>query len=267
MDDSGEERSVMIVSFFRTHSAIARYAFRDLLRERLLYNVFFVALFLLFFGYLAALLVFGRQDRVMLDFGTMVNAVSVYFVAASAGARVLRNEIENRTLYLPLSRPISRANYYFSKWCGIAGFLLLNLALLTAILCIGLELTGGHATWVMFQSMILIWAESLVVTSLALGLSLFLRPGLTVMLSLAYFFLSHNHEQLAFIQQQGKSTSGLLSILQTITPDGQVFLLDTRVYYEQALNTGELAMRFGYGLLWALFFILLGNAFFYRKNL
>jgi hypothetical protein len=38
---------------------IAYQAFQDLLRERILYNIFFVSLFLLFFGYLAALLVFG----------------------------------------------------------------------------------------------------------------------------------------------------------------------------------------------------------------
>lgn len=254
-------------AYFRAHTAIARHTFGELLRERVLYNVFFVALFLLFFGYLAALLVFGRQDRVMLDFGVMVNAFSIYFVAASAGARMLRNEIEQRTAYLPMARPVSRTNYFVSKWCGLAGFLFLNLILLTGVLVIGLELTGGHVTWVLVQSMLLIWVEGLMIGALTLSLSLFLRPGLSVMIALAYLFLSHNHEQLAFLKQQSPGSAGFMSLLQNLTPDGQVFLLDTRVYYEQMLTGSDLQMRFGYGLLWSLFFILLGNAVFYRKSL
>lgn len=163
----------MIRRLIRTHLAVARQSFRDLLRERLLYNAFFVALFLLFFGYLAALLVFGRQDRVMLDFGVMINAFSIYFVGASAGARMIRREVDDRTVYLPLSRPISRATYYLSRWCGIVGFLFVNLLLLTAILCVGLEFTGGHSTLAMFQAFFLIWIEAWVVSALALWLSLF----------------------------------------------------------------------------------------------
>ena len=58
---------------------------RELFRERILYNVFFVALLLLFFGYLASLLVYGHQDRVMLHLGFFVNAISVYIVASGAG--------------------------------------------------------------------------------------------------------------------------------------------------------------------------------------
>jgi ABC-type transport system involved in multi-copper enzyme maturation permease subunit len=247
--------------------ATARQTFRELLFERVLYNVIFVSLFLLFFGYLAALLVFGRQDRVMLDFGTLVNAVSVYFVAASAGARVLRKEIEDRTLYLALSRPVSRPTYFFAKWFGISAFTLVNLALLTAVLAIGLSMTGGGVTQVFFQSMALIWCESLMVTAMALTLSLFLRPGITVMFTLAYLFVSHNHAQLSFVAHQGAGISAGWSFLQWVTPDGQVFLLDTRVYYEQALRGSEFILRFGYGLLWSLFFILIGNAAFYRKNI
>jgi|GEM_PF-2210991 len=246
----------------RAHSAIARQTLRDLLRERLLYNVFFVALFLLFFGYLAALLVYGHQDRVMLDFGIMIDAFSIYFVAASAGARMLRKEIDDRTAYLPLSRPVSRPCYYFSKWCGIAGFLGLNLILLTAVLCVGLQLTGGHPTLALFQQMILIGVEAWIVAALSLWLSLFLRQGIAIMVSLAFLFLSHNHGPLALI-----NIGWIKNALSVLTPDGRWFLLDTRVYYEMPLHWGGLAQRFGYGLLWAIFFILIGNAFFYRKNL
>ena len=255
------------MKYFRVLFSVAEHSFRDLLRQRILYNIFFVSLFLLFFGYLAAMLVFGHQDRVMLHFGTMVNAISVFFVAAGAGARSLRQEMEQRTCYLPLSRPISRVTYFWGKWLGIGGFTALNIALLTIILIIGLSLTGGQVNVAFFQSAVLIWCETLLISAIAMCLSIFLREGLSAMVCMAYLFLSHNHEQMDFLKKQGSDGAGIFSSIKFFTPDGQALLMDTRVYYDFPLTFFEFAQRFSYGLLWAFFFIFIGNALFYRKNL
>ena len=256
-----------MTGYFIHSWVIARYSFKELLGERILYNICFVSLFLLFFGYLAALLVFGFQDRVMLHFGTMVNAISLYIVAAGAGARAVRSEVEQRTCYITLARPISRISYFYGKWLGIALFTALNLFLLTLILIIGIRITGGHESVAFFQSMTLIWVETLMVSSIALLLSLFLRPGLTIMITVAYLFLAHNHDQLEFLRTQGSDVGGLFSFIRYVTPDGSAMLLDTRVYYEFPLSLFEFLGRGTYGFLWALLFLIFGNALFYRKNL
>ncbi len=246
---------------------VAAQAFQDLLRERILYNIFFVSLFLLFFGYLAALLVYGHQDRVMLHFGIMINALSVYLVAGGAGARLLRSEVEQRVAYLPLSRPVSRVSYFFGKWLGILWFCAVNLLLLTMVLWIALRVTGGGVNEALIQATLLIWVESWVVSATAMLVSLFFRQGLSVMVCMAYLFLSHNHDQLDFLKNQAGEGSPVFSLLKQLTPNGQVLLMDTRVYYDVALGGFELIQRMGYGLAWALLFMLIGNAVFYRKNL
>ena len=113
--------------------------------------------------------------------------------------------------------------------------------------------------------MILILTESAMVTAFALFLSLFFRPGITSMITLTFLFLSHNHEQLRFLGQKG--AGGVFSWIMQITPDAQVWLMDTRIYYEQPLTLSELCLRVAYGVGWAMVFVLMGNAFFYRKNL
>jgi hypothetical protein len=246
---------------------VGKYTFNELFRQRILYNIFFVSLFLLFFGYLAALLVFGHQDRIMLHFGTMVNAISVYFVAAGAGARAIRAEFEQRTCYLPLSRPISRASYYYGKWLGIISFTGLNVILLTVVLTVGLRMTGGHTNLAFAESAVLIWCETLMLSAFALFLSMFLRQGLSAMICMAYLFLSHNHDQMDFLKAQGSDGGGVFAFIKLITPNGNALLMDTRVYYDFPLSLFEFAQRFGYGLMWAFFFLLIGNALFYRKNL
>jgi hypothetical protein len=203
----------------------------------------------------------------MLHFGIMINALSIFLVAAGAGARLLRSEVEQRVAYLPLSRPVSRVSYFFGKWLGIAGFCALNLVLLTGILLIALQVTGGGLNEALVQATLLIFCESLMVSASAMLVSLFFRQGLTVMICVAYLFLSHNHEQIEFLRKQAGESSLVFSLLRQMTPNGQVLLMDTRVYYDVALGGFELVQRMGYGIAWALFFMLIGNAVFYRKNL
>jgi hypothetical protein len=251
----------------RVFFAVGRQTVLDLLREKLIYNIFFVSLFLMFFGYLASLLVYGRQDRVVLHFGMFVNALSVLGVAISTGARVIRQEVEQRTGYLIWTRPVSRVSYYFGKWAGILAFLLLNLLLLTLVLWGSLAMTGGKLTPGLCQAMGLLWVEGAMTSALALFLSLWLRPGLSGMIAFSFLFISHNHDQIRFIIEKTGFTGGILGFLMNITPDGQALLMDTRVFYEMPLAGQDWVLRMGYGLGWGLIFVFLGNAFFYRKNL
>jgi len=256
-----------LIAYPRQAVFIAIQTFQDLLRERILYNIFFVSLFLLFFGYLAALLVFGHQDRVMLHFGIMINALSIYLVAGGAGARLLRSEVEQRIAYLPLSRPVSRVSYFFGKWVGISWFCAVNLFLLSLILWVALRVTGGGINEALIQATLLIWFESLIVSAFAMLISLFLRQGLSVMVCMAYVFLSHNHDQLEFLKKQAGDNALAFSLLKQMTPNAQVLLMDTRIYYDISLSGFDMIQRMGYGLAWAMLFMLIGNAAFYRKNL
>jgi ABC-type transport system involved in multi-copper enzyme maturation permease subunit len=247
--------------------SVSRQTVQDWLREKLLYNIFFVSLFLMFFSYLAAFLVYGRQDRVVLHFGMLVNALSILGVAISTGARGVRQEFEQRTGYLVWTRPVSRVAYFFGKWAGIWAFLLLNLTLLTGVLWGALWLTDGKMTYGLLQAMGLLWIEGGIASAFALLMSLWLRPGLSGMLTFSFLFVSHNHDQIRFISEKAEVTGGLLGFLMNATPDAQALLLDTRVYYEIPLSAADWWLRMAYGLGWALIFVFLGNAFFFRKNL
>jgi hypothetical protein len=246
---------------------LSLYAFRGLLREKILYNLFFVAIFLLIMGYFAALLVWGRQDRVILHFGTLVNALAVFGVAIGASTRALRQELEDRSIYPVLVRPVHRSVVYASKWIGVGVFSMVYTALLGALLALSMMIVGGKPDLAFVQSMSLLWIESTLAGSFALLLALFLRPGLAGMSTLAYLFLGHNHEQMAFLLNKESATPGLLQGLIHLTPDLSILLMDTRVFYGQVLPASEFLLRAGYGFGWALMFLFLGNAIFFRKNL
>ena len=168
--------------------------------------------------------------------------------------------------YLTLARPVSRSGYYLSKWLGISVFSLVNLILLFSVLAMAVHFAGGHISGAFFQAAALIWVESTLLAALALLSSIFLRSGLTLMLVSTHFFISHNHQQLNFLKEQAKEVRSWMEVLEFLTPNSQLFLMDTHVYYEQALQGNEWVQRIGYGALWALLFLLLRNTSHFEEH-
>lgn len=246
---------------------IVAHTFRLLLREKILFNIFGVTLLLLFFGYLAALLVYGSQDRVMLDLGLTMNALSIFTVAVGMGARLFRNEIESKTIYLYLTRPISRSSFFLGRFFGMSAFLVLNFAILVAILALAVHWMQGSLSAAFFHSAVLTVFEALILLAAALMLSFWMRPALVFMVCFALVFLGHNHEMLQSLQSNPETRSWLFGLLGGMVPNFGFFLMSDRVYYEEALSRGDFALGLLYGLVWLLFFLLIGNAVFSRKNL
>ncbi len=239
---------------------IAIHTFKSLLHEKILFNVFGITVLLLFFGYLASQLVYGHQDRVMLDMGLMLNAISIFMVAIGIGARFLRSEQESKTIYLYLSRPISRTTFLMGRFLGMSSFVLINFLILTMILCGSLIFVDGHVSLAFFQSVLLTGLESMILLAGGLMFSFWLRPAIVIMVMLALVFLGHNHDLINSLQSS-------VGILNYFTPNLSILLMSDRVFYEHELQLVEMMRAAAYGFFWILFFLLIGNAVFSRKNL
>jgi ABC-type transport system involved in multi-copper enzyme maturation permease subunit len=240
--------------------AIVLHTFRALLREKIIYNVFGVTVLFLFIGYLASQLVFGFQHRVMLDIGVMVNAISVFLVAISVGARFFRQEIESKTIYLFLVRPLSRTEFFFSRFAGMALFLLLNYTILSLVLWLAVMLALGNLSLAFLQSFFLTYLESLILLAASILFGFWFRPALVFMIMTAIVFLGHNHALIASMQ------SGL-DVLTVLTPNFSALLMGDRIYYEETLSAALFLNGLLFGGVWVFFFTLIGNAVFSRKNL
>ena len=203
----------------------------------------------------------------MMDMGQMLNALSIFMVAIGIGARFLRQEIESKTIYLYLARPISRTSFFLGRYIGMSSFVLLNFCILSIILGFAVIFMGGNLSLALVQSSVLTLFEALILLAGALMLSFWLRPALVFMAMLALVFIGHNHQMIQSLQASPETRSPVFAVLTALTPNFSLFLMSDRVYYEQALSAHDFVNALLYGFLWLFFFLLLGNAVFSRKNL
>jgi len=174
--------------------AIARNAFREAVRDRVLYNlVVFVLLLIagaIFLGELSA----GQEAKIIIDLGLSAILLFGVFISIFVGVGLVYKEIERRTLYAILSKSVGRGEFLLGKYLGLCLTLLVNVA----IMGIGLSLAlvyvkrGWDPLVVgIWPAILLIYVELMLMTGVAMLFSAFSSPALSALLTFFVFVIGH----------------------------------------------------------------------------
>ncbi|MFW6051253.1 MAG: ABC transporter permease [Myxococcota bacterium] len=144
--------------------AIAINTFREAVRDRVLYGVLGFATAVLLFTLALAELSLDQQRRVVLDVGLASISFFAVLVAVFLGSSLLYKEIERKTLYVILPKPIRRHEFLLGKFVGIV----LTGAVFTATM-------GAIQLWV---SSVQAGASAVALSAVAVGLPALLVLGL-----------------------------------------------------------------------------------------
>ncbi len=168
-----------------TVALIARNTFREVTRDRVLVGVTLAGLALLGVTQIASPLALGEGTRLTVDLGLSVISMLGLLVVLLVGTSLVAKEVERRTIYNLLSRPLARPVYLVGKWAG------LTLALWTVAAALGLALwmvlaLRGHGAYgvAVAQATYLAGLELSVVTALAVLFSALSTPVLSSLYTL-----------------------------------------------------------------------------------
>src|SRR4026209_2391542 len=112
-------------SFWRI-GAIARNAFREAVRDRVLYNLVLFVLLLtaaaVFIGELSG----GQERKIIVDLGLSAMLLFGVFIAIFVGVGLVYKEIERRTIYAIFAKPVGRGEFLVGKYLGLCLTLAIN---------------------------------------------------------------------------------------------------------------------------------------------
>jgi ABC-type transport system involved in multi-copper enzyme maturation permease subunit len=131
---------------------VASNTFRETVRERVLYNLVFFALLMTVSGLLLGQLSIRQDAKILKDIGLAAMDFFGTLIAVFIGTGLVAKEIERRSLYPLLAKPLSRREFYLGKFLGLVFTLLVNVAVMTAGLYLTLVLTGNGAEPVLLQA-------------------------------------------------------------------------------------------------------------------
>ncbi len=178
---------------------IAFNTFREAVRDRVLYNLIAFALLLVGAAVLVGQISIGIERILLVNMG--LTAVSLFgiVIAIFIGIGLVSKEIERRTLYTVLARPVRRWEFIFGKFWGLVGTLAVNtffmaLGFFAALLYLThrFQRSDGY----LLVALYFIVLQFVIITALALLFSSFSSPLLSAVFAFALFVIGTFAEDL-----------------------------------------------------------------------
>ena len=249
--------------------AIGKVTFQELLREKILWSAFLFGLFSIVLSYFVSTLSFAENARLALDFGLTAISLIGGLIAVIMGATLIAKEIQSRTHYTVLTKPVHRWQFVLGRVSGLFGVLAVNAALMTLILVIVFSMTGGRLTFQIGQSLLLQVMEFVVLSTVACLFSTFTTATLAAVFATGIWVCGHAMEDIRILSTRIEpyAMRPVLKAIVTVFPDLSRFDIKAEVSHMIPVSMTTFSLSICYGLLYALFMLAVACFLFSRREL
>jgi ABC-type transport system involved in multi-copper enzyme maturation permease subunit len=260
---------------------IAINVFRESVRDKVLYNLVLFAILMMGASYLIGQLTAGQDVKIIKDLGLAATSVFGLFIAVFIGIGLVSKEVERRSIYSLLAKPIHRHHLILGKYLGLALTLLVNVAIMTfALYVVLLYMKWGvdpiaQRGWDapaldprLLQAAALIFVELLVVTGIALFFSTFSTPLLSAALTFGLVVVGHFSSDLRNFQDVVESSFAqwIARAVYWVLPNLAQFDVKAQVVHGQTVPALYLVMATGYALLYVSMLLVIAAFVFSRRD-
>lgn len=232
---------------------VAGNTFKETFRDKILYNLVFFALLLIGASVLLGTLTIGEQSKIVNDLGlAAINLVAV-IIAIFVGIGLVTKEIERRTIYTILARPITRVQFILGKYLGLTFIVVVNIAIMFAMFLGTVWLSGNAVYGSLFQAVELILVETLLVMAIAMFFSTFSSSTLSATMTLGFYVIGHLTSDLKGIAEksQNQLTESVLTALYYLCPNLELLNIKGQAASGVLVEMGYQVTATAYGLLYA----------------
>jgi len=249
-------------------ATVAANTFRETVRERVLYNLVFFALLLTASSLMLGQLSIRQDEKIVKDLGLASMDLFGTLIALFIGVGLIGKEIERRSLYPLLAKPLRRHEFLLGKFAGLAFTLLVNTALMAAGLYAVLLLRYRHAdagllkaVAAIYMSLLLVVAVAIFFSSVATSSLVAILCTISVVVAGRYSDVIHNMREVANAPQW------LITGLYMALPNFRNFDIKRMVVYGDPVTPAALGWMAAYMVVYAGLLLLAAHAAFSRRDL
>jgi ABC-type Na+ efflux pump permease subunit len=281
-------------------SAIAGNALTGLTRLKIFYVLLLFALLLIGSSVFMARMTFQQEFQVLKDIALGAMSLFTSLLAVIATARLLPQDVEERTAYTVLAKPVSRFEYLAGKLLGVLALLAISLVAMSLLFFVVLiwreqsvlnetarQMAGAPAEQSaealrlvrtagfnpnLFAGIAVIYVKGCLLAALTLFVSTFATSTIFTTIVMAFvYFIGHlqaiAREYYLEANSGGWLTKTFLGLVALLFPDLQLFNLTDDIVAGTAIPQALLLKTMGLGAFYTVFYLLAALAVFYRKEL
>ncbi|MGC2695417.1 MAG: ABC transporter permease subunit [Candidatus Angelobacter sp.] len=252
-------------------SAITLNTFREAVRDRVLYNLILFVLLLVASAPLFGEISIGLERLILVDVGLSSISLFGVIIAIFVGIGLVSKEIEKKTLYTILSRPVRRWEFIVGKYCGLLVTLVVNTAMMTVGFYIAL-LVSAHSLHrsdaLLLVPIYFIVLQLMMMVALTLLFSSFSTPIFSAIFAFALFVIGTFADDLKnFAAMSQGATRWLATGAAYLVPNFSSLNVISQAAHDQAVGTNLVLYNTLYAVLYSAAVTAAAVLIFERRNL
>ncbi len=247
---------------------IAINTFREISRNKYLYMILFFAFVFIIFSILLSKLTIWDTSKIIIDFWLSMIEIFWLIWVLFVGSQLLFKEIEGKTIFLILSKPIKRYEFILWKFIGFS-FAIFLIILFQAIIFLGLLFFQEiEISKLIIVSLINTFLKLEIALTLVFFLSSFMSNLLTIIVAVMMYFLSHSFS--IVLDMAKKTWDNLIiygtKILSIIFPPLQALNTKDIIWTFSNFSNTYFFMNISYSLIYIFLVLFFTCLIFKRKN-
>jgi len=246
-----------------------------------LYNLVAFALLMIGASFLIGQLTAGQDVKIIKDLGLAATSIFGLFIAVFIGIGLVSKEVERRSIYGLMAKPIRRYEVVVGKYAGLVLTLTINVAIMTVALYAVLAYVGwGENEFAkaareapdldpaLLKAVVLILVQLMIVTAIATFFSTFSTPILSAALTFGFYVAGYFSADLRNFDQvvDSKTVQWIARGLYYVLPNLAPFDVSAQVVHGLPVSAGYMAVTIAYGFVYIAMLLIGGAVIFSRRD-
>jgi ABC-type transport system involved in multi-copper enzyme maturation permease subunit len=256
-----------VSALFRIRT-IAANTVREAVRNKVLYVLLFFALILIGTGVLLSTLSYVERDRIFQDVGLASIRLFGAAIALFVGVGLIHKEVDRRTIFTILSKPVSRTEFLLGKFAGLVITLWIQVAIMGAGFVSVSWLVGAPVTVGHLQAMLLVAGEIALLVAVATLFSSFTTPMLASLFGAGFYLVGHLTRDLRDLGAQSGSpgVARATALLHRVLPDLEAFNGTIQAVHALPIPASAVWQPLLYGACYSATLLLIASVIFERRD-
>lgn len=254
--------------------AIAWNTFREAVRNKILYSLLFFAVLIIVSALAIGALTLHEEVRTIRDIGLFGIDVFGVIIAIFVGVNLLYKELDLKTVYTILPKPLWRWEFVLGKWLGILLTLAVQMVVMGAVLGIVLAVEGAKVDVATAKAVWLLFVNVTLVTSIAVFFSSFSSPFLSGFFSIGCFVVGRSVPDIrALGAKVGSGARAALDFFCDVVPNLNLFYPSGAIVgaeevsvHRQFVGADYLVTATAYGVAYSVVVLILAMVIFRKRD-
>ena len=249
--------------------ALATTTFREAVRDRVLYSILIFTVGLIAISLSLQEITVGDQDKVVRSVAQGGIDLMVSIIAMFLGVSLVWKEVERKTIYTILSKPVSRWMFILGKYLGMVLTLVVELAILMAIYTLLIGTQQDMPSAVVYVSAGMLIVELMLLAAWATLFSTYSSPMMAGFFTIAIFIIGHLADDIWRFGQQAESLAvqQMSEVIYWVLPNFEVFSLRVHAVHDHPIPWEQVTGAIAYGGLYTTAVLALAMLIFSQRDL